>query len=275
MKRISYILTLLTLSYSLNAASVDTIAVPSASMKRTIKTVIVRPNSYTDNSKKFPVVYLLHGAGGSYSNWILKVPHIQQLADEHQLIIVCPDGAKTSWYFDSPIDSTFRFETFVAVELPQYIDAQYNTIADRKGRVITGLSMGGHGGLFLGFRHANTFSGAGSMSGALHVTVITRGYEVEKRLGDTAVNRKYWNDWSVLNAIETKPADSLAVIIDCGTEDRVMPMNRAVHEKMLKLKIAHDYTERPGNHDWRYWNTAIDYQLLYFKKHFDKLLAAK
>ena len=67
----------------------------------------------------------------------------------------------------------------------------------------------------------------------------------------------------------------MAPIIDCGTEDRVMPMNRAVHEKMLKLKIAHDYTERPGNHDWRYWNTAIDYQLLYFKKHFDRLLAAK
>ncbi len=255
--------------FSLNAATVDSIAVPSASMHRTIKTVIIKPNSYKEN-KQFPVVYLLHGAFGSYSNWILKVPHIQQLADEMQLIIVCPDGARTSWYFDSPIDSSFKFETFIGTELPKYIDANYKTIANRKARAITGLSMGGHGSIFIGFRHADTFSGCGSMSGALHVTVITRGYEVEKRLGDTGINKKYWNDWSALNVIEKKPSDSLSIIIDCGTEDRVMPMNRAIHEKMLKLNIAHDYTERPGNHDWRYWENAIDFQLMYFSKLFKK-----
>ena len=127
--------------------------------------------------------------------------------------------------------------------------------------------------MFLGFRHAEDFSGAGSMSGALHVTLIRQGYGVEKILGDTLVNKKYWNDWSVLNAIEQKPADSLAILIDCGNEDRVLPMNRAVHEKMLKLKIAHEYTERPGNHDWKYWENAIDYQFLFFSKHFKRMLA--
>lgn len=256
------------LSIGLNAASVDTVAINSAAMHKAVKTVIIKPASYDQANKRFPVVYLLHGFGGNYSNWVNKVPHIQQLADELQLMIVCPDGAIGSWYFDSPIDSTYKYETFVGTELNQFIDANYKTIANRKARAITGLSMGGHGGLFLGFRHANLFSACGSMSGALHVTVITKGYQVEQRLGDTAINKKYWNDWSVLNAIEQKPSDSLSIIIDCGTEDRVLPMSRAVHEKMLKLKIAHDYTERPGNHDWRYWNTAIDYQMLFFSKHF-------
>ena len=65
---------------------------------------------------------------------------------------------------------------------------------------------------------------------------------------------------------------SLAIIIDCGTEDRVLAMNKAVHEKMIKLKIPHDYTERPGEHNWKYCNMAIDYQLLFFKKHFEKML---
>ncbi len=255
------------------AAEVDTIAIFSNSMHHTIKTVVIRPAAYAkEKSKHFPVIYLLHGAGGSYSNWIKYVPHIQQLADEYQLMIVCPDGASTSWYFDSPIDSTFRYETFVGTEVPQYIDANYRTIADRKGRAITGLSMGGHGGIFLGFRHADIFSACGSTSGALHVTVITQGYGVEKRLGDTAVNRKYWQDWSVVNVIDHYPKESLAIIMDCGTEDRVLGMNRMVHEKMLKLKIPHDYTERPGEHNWKYWNTSIDYQMLYFKRYFDRVL---
>jgi S-formylglutathione hydrolase FrmB len=142
-------------------------------MQRSIKTVVIRPSSYGNNTKRFPVVYLLHGAFGRYSNWILKVPHIQELADEYQMMIVCPDGGYTSWYFDSPVDSSFRFETFVGMEVPAYIDANYRTIADRKGRAITGLSMGGHGGIFLGFRHADLYSACGSTSGALHVTVIT------------------------------------------------------------------------------------------------------
>jgi len=264
---------LLLIVFGANAAIVDTVEIFSNSMHRPVKTVVVRPGNYTtEKNKYFPVLYLLHGAFGSYSNWIRKVPHIQQLADQHQMIIVCPDGGFTSWYFDSPVDSTYRFETFVAKEVPQYVDAHYRTIEDRKGRAITGLSMGGHGGIFLAFRHADQFSACGSMSGALHVSVITVGYDVEKRLGSPETNKQYWTDWSALNVIDHYPKDSLAIIIDCGTEDRVLAMNKAVHEKMIRLKIPHDYTERPGEHNWAYWEKAIDYQVLYFRRHFDRML---
>ena len=200
------------------------------------------------------------------------MPHIQQLADDLQLMIVCPDGGYTSWYFDSPVDSTYRYETFVGTEVPAYIDAHYQTIANRNGRAITGLSMGGHGGLFIAFRHAETFSACGSTSGALHVSVITKGYDVEKRLGDTLINKSYWQNWSIVNVVDHYPKDSLAIIMDCGTEDRVLGMNRLVHDKMLKLKIPHDYIERPGEHNWKYWNTSIDYQLIFFRKYFDRVL---
>jgi S-formylglutathione hydrolase FrmB len=64
-------------------------------------------------------------------------------------------------------------------------------IKDRRARAITGLSMGGHGGLFLGFRHAGFFGACGSMSGALVVEYITRGYHVERRLGDTTNKQRY------------------------------------------------------------------------------------
>lgn len=273
MKKILLGLSLIIFSFSVLASSVDTIAIPSAAMHKSIKAVIIKPDSYTQYGKRFPVVYLLHGFGGAFRNWITKVPHVKQLADDYQMIIVCPDGAIGSWYFDSPVDSSYKYETFIGTEVPNYIDANFKTIADRKARAITGFSMGGHGGIFLAFRHSELYSACGSMSGALNVTSITKGYQVEQRLGDTAINKKYWNDWSALNVIENKLKDSLGIIIDCGTEDRVMPMNRAMHDKLLKLKIPHEYTERPGNHDWGYWNIAIDYQLLYFSKHFKRLIS--
>lgn len=273
MKQVSFLILFFCTVFFVQAAGVDTVEIHSGSMNKKIKTVVVKPEGYNaQGAKQYPVVYLLHGYGGNYRNWISRVPHIKQLADQHEVIIVCPDGAIGSWYFDSPVDENYRYETFVGTEVPAFIDANYKTIANRKGRVITGLSMGGHGGMFIGFRHADQFSGCGSMSGALHVTGITRGYDVEKRLGDTAANKKYWQDWSVLKVIEQYPKDSLSIIIDCGIQDRIIGMSRAAHDKMLKLNIPHDYIERPGAHDWAYWRTAIDHQLLFFRKHFDKQL---
>ncbi|MCE2972688.1 MAG: esterase family protein [Sediminibacterium sp.] len=271
MKKILLYALLACLPGYLFAADVDTIQIYSRSMQKSIPAVVVTPDGYSSQPmQRYPVVYLLHGAGGSYSNWIKKVPAIRALADQYQAIIVCPDGASTSWYFDSPIDSGFRYETHVAREVPNHIDSAYRTINERRARAITGLSMGGHGALFIAFRHADRFSIAGSMSGALHVSVIRKGYNVEKRLGDTVVNAAYWRDWSVLNVIEQYPKDSLSILIDCGTEDRVIPMNRAVHEKMLKLKIPHEYLERPGEHNWPYWENAIQYQMMYINQQFRK-----
>ena len=250
------------------AGKVDTVSIYSPSMKRSYNCVVISPE--TKKNIALPVVYLLHGHGGSYKNWIKRVPELAAYADRFGMMIVCPDGAYSSWYFDSPVDSTMRFETYISKEVPAFIDAHYNTIKDRKARAITGLSMGGHGGLFLGFRHADFFGACGSMSGALVIDYITKDYDVEKRLGDTITNRHYFRDLSVMKEMENYPKDSITIIMDCGTEDFIVEMSRMAHQKMLSLNIPHDYIERPGEHDWKYWATAIKYQLFYFRNYFDK-----
>jgi S-formylglutathione hydrolase FrmB len=240
-------------------------------MKKNLKCVVIMPAAYKNNSLKFETVYLLHGHSGSFSNWIKYVPQLSHYADQFNLLIVCPDGAFSSWYFDSPVDSTMQFETYISKEVANYIDEHYHTIKDRKARAITGLSMGGHGGLFLGFRHADFFGACGSMSGALMIDLITdKRYGLNKLLGDTATNMHYYKELSILAEMEHYPKDSVAVIIDCGTEDFIVEMSRNVHKKMLDLKIPHDYTERPGKHDWKYWATAVEFQLLYFRNYFDR-----
>jgi S-formylglutathione hydrolase FrmB len=232
--------------------------------------VVITPDSYK-KKESFPGIYLLHGHSGAYNNWIKKVPRLKEYADQYQVIIICPDGAYSSWYFDSPVDSTMKFETYISKEVPAFIDAHYKTIKDRLGRAITGLSMGGHGGLFLGFRHSDFFGACGSMSGALIIDYITDPhYEVDKRLGDTLKNRHYYKELSVMHEMEHFRKDSLAIIMDCGTEDFIVQMSREAHKKMLDLKIPHDYIERPGKHDWAYWSNAIQYQLLYFHNFFEQ-----
>ena len=250
-------------------ANVDTISIYSNAMHRNSKAVVIKPSNYNDQIK-FPVVYLLHGYAGDFSNWIKLVPQLQKWVDEFKLIIVCPDGAYSSWYFDSPIDSSYKYETYIGTEVPAYIDAHYKTIANRKARAITGLSMGGHGGLFLGFRHQDIFGACGSMSGGVDLISNKNRFDVVKRIGDTIQNADNWKIYSVINVIEKYPKDSLAIIFDCGTEDFFLTDNKALHAKMLQLKIKHDYIERPGKHDWNYWGNAVVYQLLFFKKYFDK-----
>jgi len=272
-----FICLLITISSSLYAARVDSVTIFSNAMHRSYKAVVIVPDAASvTKGKLFPSVYLLHGYSGYFSNWIQRVPQLTTFADTYQLIIICPEGGFSSWYFDSPVDTTMRFETYITKEVPDYIDEHYPTFKNRNARAITGLSMGGHGGLFLGFRHADFFGACGSMSGALVIDVITKGYGVEKVLGDTVKNRHYYRELSVMNEMEHYKSgkDSLAIIMDCGTEDFIIEMSRAAHQKMLSLKIPHDYTERPGKHSWEYWANAVQYQLLYFRNYFDRVKKA-
>lgn len=253
------------------AGSVDTVSIYSKAMRKSYKAVVIKPDSYKNKKLKFATVYLLHGHSGNFSNWIKLVPKLKKYADDYQLLIVCPDGKFDSWYLNSPITDSLQFETYIASEVPAYVDAHYNTIKSRNARAITGLSMGGHGGLFLGFRHADFFGACGSMSGALAIEYITdKRYGLERILGDTANNKQRYFENSIMKQMEQYPKDSLSIIMDCGSEDFVIEMNRAAHKKMQSLKIPHDYTERPGKHDWAYWRNAIQYQLLYFRNYFEK-----
>jgi S-formylglutathione hydrolase FrmB len=267
--RLSFIALIIVFSLSARAASVDTVSIYSDAMKMSLKCVVIKPDSYKKSKKPFPVVYLLHGYGGWYANWLIRVPSLKEQADLYQVMIVCPDG-KNSWYVDSPIEPAVRFETYVAREIPAYIDSHYKTVTTRFGRAITGLSMGGHGGLFLGFKNAAEFGACGSMSGGVDMRPFPGNWEISKNIGDSARFADNWKNYSVINVIDKYPSDSLAIIIDCGVDDFFIKVNRNLHEKMVKLKIPHDYTEHPGQHDWAYWGNAVKYQLLFFYQYFKR-----
>lgn len=196
------------------AGKVDTISIYSKAMKKDISCVVILPSAYKKKKNKFPVLYLLHGYSGNYGDWIKKVPQIEKFADDYKMMIVCPDGGYSSWYFDSPVDSAFRYETHVAIEVPDYIDAHYRTIPDARHRAITGLSMGGHGSLYLALRHPNRFGAAGSMSGGVDINASRLKFDISKRIGDTLNFADNWKKYSTFYMIDHTPPQNQSLIID-------------------------------------------------------------
>lgn len=252
------------------AAKVDTLLIKSPSMNKDVQVVVVTPDAALGKKAVVcPAIYLLHGYGGNAKTWIGIKPNLPQIADEKGIIFVCPDG-KNSWYWDSPLNPSYRYETFISSELVKYIDEHYKTIADRKGRAITGLSMGGHGAMWNAIRHKDTFGASGSTSGGMDIRPFPKNWDMSKQLGEYESNKEVWDNHTVINQLDRLKDGSLAIIIDCGADDFFLQVNKAAHEALLKRGIGHDFIIRPGAHNPRYWNNAIDYQVLFFKKFFNK-----
>ncbi|MVZ61936.1 alpha/beta hydrolase [Sphingobacterium humi] len=250
------------------AAKVDTVAVASKAMGKSIKTVVIRPDQ--PKQQKMPVLYLLHGYSGDYANWVNKVPAVKELVDRTGIMIVCPDGGYGSWYWDIKGDKNYQYETFVAKELVAYVDGHYATNSDRSQRGITGLSMGGHGAMYLAIRHQDVFSAVGSTAGGVDIRPFPNNWEMAKRLGSYAENPEKWNQHTVMELTHLIQPKSLEIFVDCGTEDFFFAVNEKLHEKLSYLNVPHRYLTMPGGHTWDYWSKSIHYQLAFFSEVFSK-----
>lgn len=263
------------------AATVDTISIPSKVMNKDYKAVIVLPASYSANSKAYPVLYLLHGGFGHFDDWIKKTPDttlIQTLTDQYNFIFVMPEGEVFSYYLDSPVAKESQFETYITKEVIEKIDASYRTIKNRKGRAISGLSMGGYGALYLSARHPELFGAAGSMSGALNPDL--RAWKLppdgaknlksafEKLLGPIEANPQRYEEASVIYLADKFKAGNIKLIFDDGVDDFLIEVNRELHRRLVYNNTPHDYSERPGSHTWQYWQNSLPYHALFFSKVF-------
>ena len=258
-----------------SAAKVDSLTTRSNVMNKDIKAVVVTPDSYSP-AVSLPVIYLLHGHGDvSGGGWFKRDTKFEQLADIHNVIIVLPDGGHDSWYFDSPIDKECQYESYIVKELIPFIDKNYSTIAKREGRGVTGLSMGGHGALYLAIRNQDVFCVAASMSGGVDLRPFPGSWGVVKRLGSYDEYPDRWTQNTIMGMLHLIKPKSLGLIIDCGVDDFFYTVNCKLHSELEYRKIPHDFISRPGGHTWDYWANAIKYQVLYMAEHFKNVSEEK
>jgi S-formylglutathione hydrolase FrmB len=272
------ILSCLIFSFSCWAARVDTVIVHSDAMRKDLKVAVVLPGAY-NQQKKWPVLYLLHGGQGSFRDWLTQTTDkllLHKLADQYNIIIVNPEGGLTSYYFDSPLDKESQFETFISQEVIDHIDRGYSTIKDRKGRMIAGLSMGGHGAMYIAAKHPDLFCAAGSMSGVMNINTATwkvpaafaksRADNFARLLGPPKDTLNPYTDYTIVGLTDKLKANDVKLILDIGVDDFLIETNRDLHQRLLANGTPHDYIERPGKHEWSYWTNALPYQMLFFHR---------
>ncbi|NGM63577.1 esterase family protein [Sphingobacterium sp. SGG-5] len=248
---------------------IETIVLHSTAMNKDMKTSVILPKTYRSQSQ-LPVLYLLHGFGGDHSVLINSIPDLQSLSDKYGYIIVCPDGGK-SWYLDSPVDPAYKYETYIIEELIDFIDNNYKTDKRREKRAIAGISMGGHGSMYLAFRHQELFGAVGSIMGGVDFRPFPESWELKYRLGTKDEYPINWEDNTVINMTSLLSPNSLDIIFDCGTEDPYFKTaNQLLHEKLIGLGIAHKYITESGMHDYDYVKKAILWQTKFFSDYFAK-----
>lgn len=237
---------------------VESVNIPSPA-----KVTVAVPECYdTDTTVRYPVVYMLNGHGGDHTTWG-RLVDLDSLATAYGCLIVCPAGLN-SWYWDSPVDSTLQMESYIIEELLPWVDANYRTRTDRMGRAVTGLSMGGHGGLWLGLRHTELFGSAGSTSGGVDIRPFPGKWNMADRLGPLKGNESVWDSHTVMELLPDVKPGVTNIIFDCGTEDFFYEVNNRLHRELTGRGIAHIYLTSPGAHNGQYWSRSIIPQLQFF-----------
>lgn len=234
-----------------NGATYDTFA--SKVLGREVSCLVWLPPGYADDTtKRYPVIYWLHGMGSNQRGGAqMFVPHARTAIAEGRLqpcIVVSVNGMVRSFYCDST-DGKIPMESVIVKDLLPHVDTTYRTLVQRESRVIEGYSMGGYGAAHLGFKYPDLFG----------TVVINAGALIDPNLANPPKDGPMFAVFGDDNArrvtehplqLARKNADQLRgrthIRIGCGGDDGLLPRNKELHDLLTELKIAHDYEIVPG-----------------------------
>ena len=244
--------------------------VHSTCMNKDIEAAIMLPSSYAVSSgRRYPVIYFLDGHSGNGKRLLYDFykDDLLKQSDKFNVIMVAVGSFKT-WYFDSPVNPEVKWQQFLIKELIPFVDAKYRSVAKRKGRAITGMSMGGHGSFYTAFRHPEVFIAAGSTSGGVDFRPWPDNWDIAAVLGKKSEHEKNWDDNVVVNNINALPKTKMAIYFDCGLQYCCfLGVNEALDQKLTSNSIAHTYVESGGAHTEDYWGRSFPKHVEFFSKY--------
>lgn len=227
------------------------------------------PPGYDDGALRYPVVYLLHGGGGDQADWTT-FGQVEEILDRDQssdpanaMIAVMPDGRSGQWYDYE--DGSYQFETYVLEHLIPYVDAHFRTIADRKGRVVAGLSNGGYGTLHFAGKRPDLFVAAGAMSsnlGARGFSGLGPADAVHYQGSVPFQLAQNYDDVDLILDLGTSCREDITIDL-CATlavDLAFLPDHVAFADQMAKVEHqgTFDYRETEGSHAWRWWTRWLE-----------------
>ncbi len=212
-------------------------------------------------SRKYPVLYLLHGFSDGAEGWT-EVGHANIILDNliaagkvKPMLIVMPLGYGTPEILKSGFGSLEheklrapnyeRFAKALLTEVIPQVEKTYNVAKDRESRGIAGLSMGGTESLLTGLNHLDQFAWVGAFSSG--------GLSPEFD--------------SHFPALDTKANQNLRLLwVACGTDDSLIKINRQLRDWLKTKDIKHVDIETPGAHTWMVWRRdLVEFSSLLFR----------
>ncbi len=227
------------------------------------------PKSYkTDSLRKYPVVYMLHGANENDWEWaniatsMINEVLAKSTADgmSSEVIMVCPNATEgTMGYFNR---EGWNYEDYFFKELVPFIESHYRVIADKGHRAIGGLSMGGGGSFFYGLTHPEMFSSVYAISGAVPASLNASEQE----------NSRFSRPFNIDDLTETQIEEIKKVhfVLDCGDDDFLFDANVGCYQSMKKAGLTCEFRSRNGAHATYYWYDSLGYALTWFTRHFSE-----
>lgn len=268
----------------------ESLSMYSNILKQDVKYSIILPEGYKKNTKRFPVVYLLHGLGDNEASW-LEYGQANQISDKLTkdgeiipMIYVMPQGFRN--YYVNDYAGTFLYQDMFVKELIPFIDSVYRTIADKKNRATVGYSMGGFGALVLPIKHPELFSACVPMSISIRTENQYReedsnGWDDQwgRLFGAVGAKGKdrittYYQQNNPLPMIELQDKNqwkNLAIYIDNGDDEETLSYsNEVLHQLLLKKGIAHEFRVRNGGHEFAYWRQSLTNGLRFISDKFQQ-----
>jgi diacylglycerol O-acyltransferase / trehalose O-mycolyltransferase len=244
------------------------LTIDSPAVGRQMVRLLVPRGFDTDPSRRWPVLYLLHGATDGYISWT-RSTDVEQLTAETNLLVAMPEGGDHGYYSDwwnRGKGGPPMWETFHTVELRQLLERNW-----RAGdpRVVAGLSMGGMGAMSYAARNPGLFLAAASYSGVLDTPI--GGVRDAATWGDPKAQSAIWREH---NPTDLAPKlRGLPLYVSYG-DGRPGPLDAAIGVDDLERRIAREnehFLARlkeagiaatidaygAGVHDWPYWERAL------------------
>jgi putative tributyrin esterase len=232
-----------------------TINYHSRSLQKASSLSIIFPDD-PNAPRPWSVFYLLHGLSDDQSIWMRRTS-IERYVAGWPLVVVMPDGGR-GWYTNAV--EGYAYEDDLLKDVVGLVDRSFPVKAERSGRAIGGLSMGGYGAVKLGLKHKELFSSVNSHSGAVGVFHVepeeaeAPSAEFERIFGKSPRGGSE-DPFALLERIDHGRIPAMR--IDCGTEDFLLQQNRAFHRHLESLRVPHEYQEFPGRHEWAYWDKHV------------------
>jgi endo-1,4-beta-xylanase len=219
----------------------------SKAMGGEVSYLIYLPPGYEKETKRYPVIYWLHGMGGNQRGGAtVFLPNVEAAIKKGDLppaIVVLVNGMVTSFYCDWA-NGKRPVESVIIKDLVPHVDKTYRTIARREARVIQGYSMGGYGAAHLGFKYPELFGTVVVDAGALVKDNIRNGPNFTELYKDLWGDTKNFEEQHPNNLVE-KNADKIRgktlIRVGVGAKDGLLPRSQELHELLEKLKIEHQY----------------------------------